>query len=290
MSNDFEKVYTITDWYDGPREGIADFNGSPHIYMTLFEPVNDDWSDILLLAPVDEETFQLALEHWEIWKRWERAFYEKRVAQTSPMVLPEDEQRFEELQKLLEGKLRIHTSNAIEVRAEFRSGKSIGTEVGRWQYEVKWTEVKDDESLAFPEDNIQIMSKQQDDDILEQRRTLALQMLRDFVKFAQFEKWKMPYEFLSTMEGLVAIIKKPDWLLLHDENGRYKTSEESAEYMRRLYAVWEIAMKGDDATTIDQKDVVARYCHYCESIILSNEATLCLWCGEQIVEQSNKEA
>lgn len=154
MSNDFEKVYTVTEWYDGPREGIADFNGSPHIYMTLFDGVNDDWSDILLLAPVDEETFQLALENWDIWKRWERAFYEKRVAQTVHMVLPEDEQRFQELQKLLEGKLRIYTSNAIEVRAEFRSGKSDGSGIGRRQYEVKWTEVKDDESPVLPEDNI----------------------------------------------------------------------------------------------------------------------------------------
>jgi hypothetical protein len=62
------------------------------------------------------------------------------------MALPEDQQRFEELQKLLEGKLTINTSDAIKVRAEFRSGKSEGTEVGRWQYEVKWTEVTDDES------------------------------------------------------------------------------------------------------------------------------------------------
>lgn len=188
MSRDFERVYTVTDWYDGPREGIADFNGSPHIYMTFFDRINNDWSDILLLAPVGEETFQLALENWDIWKRWERAFYEKRVAQARHMVLPEDEQRFQELQKLLEGKLTINTSDAIKVRAEFRSGKSEGIGIGRWQYEVKWTEVKDDESLAFPEDDIQIMSVQKDDDILEQRKILAFQVLRDLVKFAQFEK------------------------------------------------------------------------------------------------------
>lgn len=92
------------------------------------------------------------------------------------------------------------------------------------------------------------------------------------------------------MEGLAAIAKNPDWFLFHDENGRYQSSEESVEYKQRLYAVWEIAMKGDDATTGNQKERVARYCHYCERIILSNEATLCLWCGEQIIEQSNNEA
>jgi hypothetical protein len=36
------------------------------MYMTQFDTVKEDWSDILLLAPVDEETFQLALEDWDM--------------------------------------------------------------------------------------------------------------------------------------------------------------------------------------------------------------------------------
>jgi hypothetical protein len=74
MSGDFETVYTVTDWYDGPREGIADFNGMPHLYQWQFDNAKDDWADTLLLTPVDEETFRLALEDWAIWVRWEQAF------------------------------------------------------------------------------------------------------------------------------------------------------------------------------------------------------------------------
>jgi hypothetical protein len=133
------------------------------------------------------------------------------------------------------------------------------------------------------------MSEQQDESILEKRRTLAYEVLRTLVEFAQLEKWRMPYEFLTTMEGLAAMVKQPDWFLFHDENGRYQSSEESAEYKKRLHAIWEIAMKGADAATASQ-EVVARYCHYCESIILSNEATLCLWCGERIAKQGNRDA
>ena len=81
----------------------------------------------------------------------------------------------------------------------------------------------------------------------------------------------MPYEFLTSMEGLAAIVKKPDWFLLHDENGRYQSSEESAEYQKRLHAIWEIAIKDTDATTASQ-EAVMRYCDYCEDIILSKRS------------------
>jgi hypothetical protein len=35
----FEKVYTMTDYYDGPRRGIADFDGRPHFY-------DSEWDDL----------------------------------------------------------------------------------------------------------------------------------------------------------------------------------------------------------------------------------------------------
>jgi hypothetical protein len=36
----FEKVYTVTDYYDDPRGGIADFCGKPHLYRSLFEDID----------------------------------------------------------------------------------------------------------------------------------------------------------------------------------------------------------------------------------------------------------
>lgn len=33
----FERVYTVTDYHDGPRRGIADFNGKPHLFVSEFE-------------------------------------------------------------------------------------------------------------------------------------------------------------------------------------------------------------------------------------------------------------
>jgi hypothetical protein len=74
MQNDFEAVHTVTDYYDSPRRGIADFHGRPHAYQSLWDNSEDDWSDAFLLQPIDDETFRLAMEDWEIWNRWKSAF------------------------------------------------------------------------------------------------------------------------------------------------------------------------------------------------------------------------
>lgn len=34
----FETVHILTDWYDGPRRGIADYRGRPHLFES-------EWSD-----------------------------------------------------------------------------------------------------------------------------------------------------------------------------------------------------------------------------------------------------
>ncbi len=28
----YEQVFTVLDYYDGPRSGIANYNGAPHFY------------------------------------------------------------------------------------------------------------------------------------------------------------------------------------------------------------------------------------------------------------------
>ena len=87
----FEEVFTVTDYYDGPRGGIANFNGEPHLYDCIFaEP---DYSNLYRLTPVSHELFLLALEDWAIWKRWERAFNAGEVNHDSHPALPAERDR-----------------------------------------------------------------------------------------------------------------------------------------------------------------------------------------------------
>lgn len=126
----YEMVHTIDDWYDGARAGIADLQGKPHFYECRFDEAQDDWSELYLLKPIDDETFRLALEHWQIWKRWEVAFNEGRAALETHPALPEDRARHDELKSILEPKRCKDTEAPIKATADFKYGEPTL---------VKWT-------------------------------------------------------------------------------------------------------------------------------------------------------
>jgi hypothetical protein len=59
MSQQLERVYTMTDYYDGPRGGVADYCGRPHVYRTLWADIDHDCPDVFELAPIDDATLAL---------------------------------------------------------------------------------------------------------------------------------------------------------------------------------------------------------------------------------------
>ena len=131
MDAEYETVHTVTRYWDGPRGGVADYQGSPHADEVLFNEKEDDWSSLCLLRPIDQETFRLALEDWRRWLRWRAAYDEGRTSLETHPVLPEDQQRHEEIQPVLEERLTIDPRTAIRARGDFRI---IG---GEWC--VRWT-------------------------------------------------------------------------------------------------------------------------------------------------------
>jgi hypothetical protein len=60
-----EPVYTITDWYEGPRRGVANLEGAPYYYECQwyagleagFEALPGD----CLLTPLDDLKFMLGI-------------------------------------------------------------------------------------------------------------------------------------------------------------------------------------------------------------------------------------
>ena len=101
-----ETVHTVTDYWDGPRQGIANFQGSPHFYDCIFDSVKDDYSDLYRLTPLDESIFRLAMEAWGIWKRWEFAFHSGKATIETHPALPEDVARHNELEQILAKELQ----------------------------------------------------------------------------------------------------------------------------------------------------------------------------------------
>lgn len=116
----FEVVHTLTDWYDGPRRGIADYCGQPHVFESEWQDGAALDAETFLLMPIAAEIFSLALEEWAIWRRWETAFHQGKATRETHPALPEDSHRHDELERLLEGRLAIDPARAVRKRARFR--------------------------------------------------------------------------------------------------------------------------------------------------------------------------
>jgi len=117
----YEVVHTLTDWYDGPRCGIADYHGKPHRFEPEWKDGEDMDADTFLLTPIDADTLALALEDWAIWRRWETAFHQGRASRETHPALPEDQARHEKLKGLLAVRLVTDPARAVQMRAEFRN-------------------------------------------------------------------------------------------------------------------------------------------------------------------------
>src|SRR2546421_2606235 len=115
----YETVFTVTDYYDGPRRGLANCQGKPHFYECVFDEGKDEYSDQYRLTPIDEKTFKLAMEDWEIWRRWEIAFHVGKADISSHPALPEDRSRHEELRSILDPILVTDPRRAITRIAKF---------------------------------------------------------------------------------------------------------------------------------------------------------------------------
>ena len=136
----FELVHTVTDYYDSPRKGIANLDGNPHFYESVWDDLEDECMSTFLLSPVQPLIFKLAMEAWSIWRRWETAFYEGYVSQETHPVLPEDKVRSDELEEILAIKLKIEEEHYLRAKGEFIPlNDPSWNGLGGQPLQVKWT-------------------------------------------------------------------------------------------------------------------------------------------------------
>jgi hypothetical protein len=98
----FDTMYTMTDYYDGPRKGVANYHGVPHLYESCWADIKSE-SDVFMLTPISADVLALAQEDWDIWLRWSAAYHACDVARTFP-----DDQSRDGLGR--ESELRFHPS------------------------------------------------------------------------------------------------------------------------------------------------------------------------------------
>lgn len=62
-----DRVLTITNWYDGPVEGVAYYSNECVIYERVFSEETDDYSGNYYLTPISPEKLELIMDFWEKW-------------------------------------------------------------------------------------------------------------------------------------------------------------------------------------------------------------------------------
>lgn len=65
-----ERVYVENDWYDGPLAGVADINGVPHRFKSIFNKEDDQFSGTFNVWPISEDMFALEVERWNLFVAW----------------------------------------------------------------------------------------------------------------------------------------------------------------------------------------------------------------------------
>ena len=135
-----QRVYTVTDYYNGVRRGVADYEGSPHYFESSMEDVasGGKLDESFRLTPISEDTFNLALEDWEIWRRWESAFHTGEASQDTHPALPEDSPRHLELVPVLEGRLKTDSDQCLWVTGCFTVDEERPMAQGMKNFMVKW--------------------------------------------------------------------------------------------------------------------------------------------------------
>ena len=124
----------MTDFCDGPREGIANFCGRAYAYRCPFDFWKDEYGDIYELHVIDDGTLALALEDWAIYLRWRKAWDEGRTSLDTHPALPDDSARHTIIAPLLAQRLASRDVHPLLVRARFRVREGSAHDL-----EVEWT-------------------------------------------------------------------------------------------------------------------------------------------------------
>jgi hypothetical protein len=137
-----ESVFTVHEYHDGPRGGVANFHGVPHFYECIFDEKSDEYSDSYLLVAISQEAFKAALENWQVFLRWRKAFDSGYVGRDTHPALPGDKTKYEETKRTLDQAVASGRDKAIRVRGEFEAlGDPHLPRDAFMPWQVRWSEL-----------------------------------------------------------------------------------------------------------------------------------------------------
>tara|TARA_R110002073_G_scaffold335466_1_gene527516 strand:- start:146 stop:559 length:414 start_codon:yes stop_codon:yes gene_type:complete len=130
---EYEKVYTVNDYWDGPIEGVADYQGKPHKFKLLFDKNEDQYSTDYELQKISTKEFKLILQSWSLWIKWNNKEGKTKEEFDSHPVLPTDKEELEKIEAQLRELAESNDSNKFKIKGFFNR---LGTE--HHDFEVQW--------------------------------------------------------------------------------------------------------------------------------------------------------
>jgi hypothetical protein len=132
-----DNVYTF-DWYDGPRSGVADYNGQPYFFESQWVDVGSVDKDWYMLSPIPKALFEQEVEYWKLWKKYEAAYAAGEIGPEHHPFLLLDRPRGDELLQKLQCQLKIDIENHLIAQAQFspideQTRQTVGIEM-----QVRW--------------------------------------------------------------------------------------------------------------------------------------------------------
>ena len=130
-----DRILTVTDYYDGPVEGLTTFEGKTHMYKCIFDEDRDEYSKRYYLMPISSEIEKLLLEQWAIFCRWNTAFKNNEVEANTHPALPEDFERNAQIDFITKEKVKIKIDKCKIGTANFEVPKKPNWAA---EWNVKW--------------------------------------------------------------------------------------------------------------------------------------------------------
>lgn len=126
-------------YYDGPRSGVAEFDGQPHYYRSIYLDT-PHWNPDeyrFELSPVTSDVLTAACEMAAIFERWDtmrRATPGFTYTDEEFGALPEERARYRELEQFLESSY----AGAAQARRVLVHGQFRGCESSLSRWQVRW--------------------------------------------------------------------------------------------------------------------------------------------------------
>ena len=137
----YEPVFTVYDYHDGPRSGVANFHGIPHSYECVFNEKSDDYSDVFVLIPIGQKDLESAIENWEIFLRWRKAFDSGQVTLEEHPAMTHDKNRYLQTKLAIDEAIVSRRKETISARGEFEVLQEVNRPrdaLSPWM--VRWSE------------------------------------------------------------------------------------------------------------------------------------------------------